>query len=202
MKKECSNCHRRFIPTHKYLKILQKFCSERCRISQLSSVCLVCKKEFTWDKHGQQIRQYCSIKCSRLGSRNRLNMICIWCKKSFWIRASRLKYVNIRCCSKKCSNALRQSTKKSRSEILKKYNNKPEVKLKKQEYHFGGFYKEKLRDQAVKRDNFTCQICGSKKNLIVHHYDGDRLNNILSNLVTLCRECHPTVHGSWGIKLG
>jgi 5-methylcytosine-specific restriction endonuclease McrA len=148
----------------------------------------------------KKIRKYCSIECTRLGRRNRLNLICVWCNNPFWIRASRPKYANIRCCSKRCSNALKQSTKKTRSEILKKYNNKLEVKLKKREYHFGGFYKYKLREKALKRDSFTCQICKSKRGLVVHHTDGNRFNNKLSNLITLCKRCHPKIHGSRELK--
>ena len=53
-KKECLNCHKKFIPTHRYLKVIQKFCSSKCRENQLVSICPVCKKKFTWDKHGKK----------------------------------------------------------------------------------------------------------------------------------------------------
>jgi 5-methylcytosine-specific restriction endonuclease McrA len=39
-----------------------------------------------------------------------------------------------------------------------------------------------------------CQICGSNKNLIVHHIDGNRANNKISNLVVLCQSCHLKIH--------
>ena len=47
------------------------------------------------------------------------------------------------------------------------------------------------------RDEFTCQLCGDRRNLEVHHIeprargggDGE------SNLVTLCRACHDVMHG-------
>lgn len=35
-----------------------------------------------------------------------------------------------------------------------------------------------------------CQRCGSTKNLMVHHKDGNRKNNKPSNLETLCWSCH------------
>jgi HNH endonuclease. len=35
-----------------------------------------------------------------------------------------------------------------------------------------------------------CQQCGSTKNLMVHHKDGNRKNNNPSNLETLCWSCH------------
>lgn len=47
-----------------------------------------------------------------------------------------------------------------------------------------------------KRDNYTCQICRvqfpkTSKILHVHHMDGNKLNNALTNLVTVCASCHP-----------
>lgn len=56
---------------------------------------------------------------------------------------------------------------------------------------FGIDWDEK-REEVLKRDNFTCQICGSKKNLIVHHKIPRRIlkNNIVEKMITLCRSCH------------
>ena len=63
-------------------------------------------------------------------------------------------------------------------------------------YYFGG-----NRDAALERDNYTCQHCGSKGDLQVHHIDGngtttlkEHRNNVLENLQTLCRGCHTRVH--------
>lgn len=41
----------------------------------------------------------------------------------------------------------------------------------------------------------TCNYC--KREFVEN-----RLNNVLSNLITLCRKCHPTIHSSWGLKVG
>lgn len=56
-------------------------------------------------------------------------------------------------------------------------------------------------DRCLKRDNYTCQICGSTLNLDVHHKDnggphikGNETDNSLSNLVTLCHRCHLKLH--------
>lgn len=50
----------------------------------------------------------------------------------------------------------------------------------------------KLRKTILERDNFKCVICGSYKDLEVHHmqalYRGG--NSKENNLVTLCNECH------------
>lgn len=51
-----------------------------------------------------------------------------------------------------------------------------------------------LRWMVLERDNYTCQICGSKENLHCHHYEGIWQNEIESadvdNCVTLCKYCH------------
>lgn len=54
-----------------------------------------------------------------------------------------------------------------------------------------------VRYAVQKRDNFECQLCGNKKNLIVHHltYDHhfDEWNH-KEDLITLCSGCHENVH--------
>ncbi len=79
----------------------------------------------------------------------------------------------------------------SDKERLKKYTDKA-----KDNYKFGG-----NRNAALERDNHTCQHCGSKDDLHVHHIDGngtttskEHRNNVLENLLTLCRGCHTRVH--------
>ena len=57
---------------------------------------------------------------------------------------------------------------------------------------------KKLANKIRKRDNYTCQKCGSHKHLQVHHkkYIKGRLawEYDESNLVTLCSECHKEIH--------
>lgn len=45
----------------------------------------------------------------------------------------------------------------------------------------------------------SCQKCGSTKNLMVHHKDGNRKNNKPSNLITLCWSCHEKITVRKGI---
>lgn len=82
-----------------------------------------------------------------------------------------------------------------------------------------------INGEVLRRDNWTCTICGSKKNLHVHHIihfktivdriieehpelsiedNADELYNIavrdseinnLNNLITVCSECHHKIHG-------
>lgn len=47
---------------------------------------------------------------------------------------------------------------------------------------------------ALARDLNRCQCCGAKKRLDAHHIDCDRKNNSISNLITLCKKCHLSLH--------
>ena len=54
----------------------------------------------------------------------------------------------------------------------------------------------KLREQTLQRDSWRCQLCGSMRNLEVHHRQfrsrsgGDKEDN----LITLCTNCHSSIH--------
>jgi len=53
------------------------------------------------------------------------------------------------------------------------------------------------RWRALEEANFMCTACGYNKIegvLEVHHIDGDRRNNVLSNLLVLCPTCHKEQH--------
>lgn len=51
------------------------------------------------------------------------------------------------------------------------------------------------------RECFKCKICGSSKNLTIHHKlpvaRGGRSN--LENCVCWCRDCHREYHKNWGL---
>ena len=51
---------------------------------------------------------------------------------------------------------------------------------------------KKTRSEVLKRDHYTCQNCGNKERLEVHHITPYRISkdNSLNNLVTLCKSCH------------
>ena len=55
----------------------------------------------------------------------------------------------------------------------------------------------KMRTEARIRDRHTCQMCGSKSSLSVHHIVPYRFtkDNSLDNLITLCVSCHATQDG-------
>jgi len=51
----------------------------------------------------------------------------------------------------------------------------------------------KLFESILERDNYKCQICKEKAQL-VHHIDKDNSNNNPNNLVSLCNKCHLKLH--------
>lgn len=53
------------------------------------------------------------------------------------------------------------------------------------------------RAQRLQRDGYRCAICGTGKNLQVHHITYDDLGSeSIENLLTLCKRCHEQVHES------
>lgn len=60
----------------------------------------------------------------------------------------------------------------------------------------------RLRLETYKRDNFTCTLCESNKDLIAHHLDGfdnhPEKRFDINNLVTLCEGCHIDFHKEFG----
>lgn len=68
------------------------------------------------------------------------------------------------------------------------------AKLRRENKHFSG-----LRQTVLKRDGYRCQTCSSPYQLVVHHKDGngrgsENPNNIITNLITLCKKCHMDEH--------
>ena len=60
---------------------------------------------------------------------------------------------------------------------------------RKHKLRFGG-----NRQLVIDRDEGRCQDCGTDSNIVVHHVDGDRKNNRMENLLTLCTACHGRLH--------
>ncbi len=66
-------------------------------------------------------------------------------------------------------------------------------------------YKNGIRTgkRMILEVNKTCQTCGSKNRLEIHHKDKNRNNNDVNNLQLLCRSCHSKQHRGkeWGKKM-
>lgn len=56
-----------------------------------------------------------------------------------------------------------------------------------------------IRTAVKNRDNNQCVVCSSNKRLEAHHITYKRLGNEkLSDLITLCRNCHQAIHDRIG----
>lgn len=51
------------------------------------------------------------------------------------------------------------------------------------------------RAERIKKDGYKCSMCGSAKNLCVHHITYENLGDEpLDDLITLCAKCHKKIH--------
>ena len=120
--------------------------------------------------------KYCSRACSDIGRRRGKVVSCAKCDKAFYARPKQLRL------SKSKLNFCRR-------ECYLKYQIRERHPLWK-----GGesIYLSLMR----RRRKQICRRCGikNKRVLLVHHIDKTRKNNVLSNLVWLCRNCHHLVH--------
>lgn len=56
---------------------------------------------------------------------------------------------------------------------------------------YGLDFNKNLKTTIKKAYNFTCQLCCTETTeLDVHHIDYDKKNNVLENLIPLCKSCH------------
>ncbi len=52
-------------------------------------------------------------------------------------------------------------------------------------------WRDVIRTLVVVRDDFKCAVCGKRQmSNHVHHIDGNKFNNLSSNLITLCPSHH------------
>lgn len=71
-------------------------------------------------------------------------------------------------------------------------------KLYGNEYNVSNKENGNLRKATLIRDNYTCQECGKKNNLEVHHIVPRSKNgsNSIYNTITLCEDCHQKTEGN------
>jgi 5-methylcytosine-specific restriction endonuclease McrA len=83
-----------------------------------------------------------------------------------------------------------------RQKDRERYASDPEYRRKRYEQSFRSKYGGN-GIRALERAGFQCESCGYDKIrgvLEIHHIDGDRSNNKMSNLSVLCPTCHKEEH--------
>ena len=63
-----------------------------------------------------------------------------------------------------------------------------------EKYRRAFYYNKK---KVFVRDGNRCQCCGDHSNLVAHHIDCNKQNNSISNLITLCNQCHVSIHRTY-----
>jgi len=201
-----------------------RFCSPSCRNKgriKPPRYCKNCNKQLIY---GQ--KKYCSNECSAIASKGkkRVNVarqpiidtiISLYPNTSaktlsqlLKLSESAIENIAYKQGLKHTEHYMKQYVYKPNSERMKRNN--PAVgrpRLKHKDYYRGSNW-HKQREKALERDGYRCQICKKKvgkrsRDYGVHHItpyreygsDYERANR-LSNLITLCRHCHPLVeHG-------
>ena len=102
---------------------------------------------------------------------------------------------------KQLSKQYRQQHKEHLKQLWKKWYQQHKEHKKQYNKQYNKNYKYPLQRWSIavkKRDNYTCQLCGSKKNLVAHHVlSKERFPNLMynvSNGITLCKSCHVKEH--------
>lgn len=174
--------------------------------------CLVCKKDYKVSPCELNSRKYCSLECVYINRKK--NPI------RYWLGKKRDIQMNRKISEKLKGRSLSEETKmKMKGRIVwnkgKKglqkhtdaWKNQQSLRVR-GENHWnwqGGKSDENERMRRVfdyylwrktvfKRDNYTCQICGSRKDLQADHIKSfssyPELRYVISNGRTLCVECH------------
>ncbi len=79
--------------------------------------------------------------------------------------------------------------------MKQEYNHYNSPRYKYYKYLSSAKWKNK-REQVLKRDKNLCQICGKKIANEVHHLTYINLGNEkMSDLISICRDCHKKIHG-------
>lgn len=145
-------------------------------------ICKNCQYKFLRRADLKKPPQYCSTDCFKQATRNKAILSCYTCAKTFERNVSALKKskYQIYFCSRKCKE-YSQSIASGHNIITPRHYDTD---------------KRRYRDMAFRNLPNKCCDCGIEALylLIVHHIDGDRDNNELSNLEIVCHNHHAIRH--------
>lgn len=186
----------------------------------MDSKCKICKKKFNKKPGAKGI--YCSHECMNIGKITAVEIECGVCKKKFFTnRASGRKY-----CSRECYYEMKRIrgdrvvwTDEMRERVSKKMsgvNNhgygkpskligrkRPDITGENHPNYKRGFYVNKDGYKIIGRRtrshrSLVEDFLGRKlsKEEIIHHIDGDKLNNSITNLRIVSRSEHAKIHST------
>lgn len=200
------------------------FCSLACyHNSMRKSVeikCGYCDKVFSRKPYKiKDGKSYCSRGCSSKSQITRVNKKCSTCGVDFSIESGRVREHNF--CCKKCSNKFPRTawnkgthfSPTAGKELSQEHREKISL-AQKGEKHWNwqngktsisrrirvSMEYRSWRSKIYKRDNYTCQYCGTVgAELNAHHIEEFSKNENrrfdVDNGITLCAPCHYALHG-------
>lgn len=190
------------------------FCSRSCSVKYNKKyhneilTCSICGERFTRMKSAIKGKEnhYCSYGCADIGwginhggekhhNFTSVELKCAQCGKGVLRKRCRAMQGGNFFCSQRCQGDW--MSENLTGENNPRYNPKLTEEERLQERNLEGYAEWRLA--VYKRDDFTCQICGDKKErLNAHHLDAymwdveNRTN--VENGVTLCKVCHSEYH--------
>ena len=173
-------------------------------------VCQQCGKFFQTPiteirRQNRPAPKFCSKPCYHTSRINRIILSCVYCGQSISMPPMRVKRSKFHFCSKSCKSKYLNPILFTGTYRKKRYP----IADKSLKWNGGvGYYGpdwDKIRKQAKKAVNYTCDICGKKaygKRLQVHHrisfeqfgWRNHKLANADDNLQVVCTSCHAILH--------
>lgn len=138
------------------------------------------------------------IKAAKNKIKAKISCICEMCNSEYKVKESVYK-LGTRFCSKKCvSNFLFKNGPENHPRWLGGKSQENQIGRANNEYC-------EWRISVFKKDRFTCQKCLlTGKKLNAHHIDNwsehEDKRYLLTNGITLCKECHKEIHKIYGQK--
>lgn len=113
-------------------------------------------------------------------------IICIQCNKEFQTESKRKD-------KRMCNTCLKQN--KTKQVMLARKRKNPNIEIGVGSGNSSVNKTKPLTQHTYRKvkKNY-CELCNSTEYLCVHHIDGNRQNNSLENLITVCKHCHQTHH--------
>ncbi len=185
----CSYCSKLF--SSRFVSKPTKFCSFKCYRASVNTdttvTCPNCSKAFTLSKWQLRPNMCCSNKCRNEYDKrtNWVELTCEICQNIFKVKPHKRHQ---RFCSTDCQSTFLSVALSGNNSVHWKGGTSYKYTF------YGGGFRQHLKNKVLKRDNYSCCECATRSSLEVHHKDGDALNNVLDNLITLCKTHHWTAH--------
>ena len=205
VEKKCEHCGKKFnVKSHN-----QKFCSKECRFAKIK--CAECGREHKRNNKNPDGGYICDschesyiplVICAECGEKHKKHY-----KNSDGEYICRVCYITHKCKEIIIKNMQYYNFKNEDnvdlflSDAKKKYSHSRMYRQLECELLGYGNYNEAM-NQAMKRDNYTCQITGKKGNIVAHHLNSYNTHKELAcdldNLITLDSDFHDLYHNICG----